>query len=227
MKLKLSKNINPRLIIVILGVFLITAIVIILFLTKRPIKIPPYTATYQVNTQINFGDVYNYQTEKVIVSQLNGFYKSERFVNDIALLESTYNNKDGFFLCSQNDEFDCKRLGDTLTKNVGKPPKIEGLKISSSIAKTVYVSGGDRPCHETTYTLSAASDKNASIQDITATVCLDDKFRIPLEASFTARYHVNDITEIKSLTIKQTRTLTDLNTTPNLSPSDFTAPTAN
>ncbi len=225
MKLKLPKKINPRLIIIILGVFLITAIVIILFLTKRPIKVPPYTATYQVETQTTFGDIYNYQTEKVIVSHLEGLYKSERFVNDIALLESTYNNKDGFFLCSQNDEFDCKKLGDALTKNVGKPPKVEGLKISSPVAKKVYVAGGDRPCHETTYTLPTASDKNASIQNFTATVCLDDEFRIPLEASFTARYRVNDITQIKDLTIEQTRTLTDLNTTPNLSPSDFTAPT--
>lgn len=226
MKLKeLLKTKNRRLVFIILGVLLLSALALTLFIKFKPVKVPPYTATYQVDTQITFGDINNYQTEKVVVSRLDNLWKSERFVNDIALLESTYNTPEGgYILCSQNEDFDCKKLGDALTKNVGRPPKIDGLKISRAVTQKINIAGEDRSCRETTYTLPTASDKKASIQDLTASVCIDDKLQIPLTASLTARYRVNDITEIKNLTIEQTRTLTDLNTAPNLSPSDFTAP---
>ena len=218
---------HRRLLFILLGIILLTTLALTLFVMARPIKVPPYIATYQVETQTTFGDIYNQQIEKIVVSHFNSLYKSERFVNDIALLESTYNTPDGFILCSQNEDFNCRRLGDALTKNVGKPPKVEGLKKSLSVAKKVYVAGQDRPCRETTYTLPTASDKNTSIQNLTASVCLDDKLQIPLEASFTAHYRVNDITEFKDLTIDQARIITDLNINPTLSPSDFTAPAAN
>ena len=199
---------HRRLLFILLGIILLTTLALTLFVMARPIKVPPYIATYQVETQTTFGDIYNQQIEKIVVSHFNSLYKSERFVNDIALLESTYNTPDGFILCSQNEDFNCRRLGDALTKNV-------------------YVAGQDRPCRETTYTLPTASDKNTSIQNLTASVCLDDKLQIPLEASFTAHYRVNDITEFKDLTIDQARIITDLNINPTLSPSDFTAPAAN
>ena len=220
----LTKHRRPLLIF--LGIILLTALALILLPLLKPAKISLYTATYQVETQTTFGDVYHNQAEKVIVSHFNGLYKSERFVNEIALLESTYNTPEGFVLCSHNEGFDCQRLGDALIKNVGRPPKIKGLKKSSPVAKKINIENQDRPCHETTYALPTATDKNAPIQDLTASVCLDDELQIPLTASFTARYRVNDITELKDLTIGKSRTLTGLNTAPNLSVSDFVAPTA-
>lgn len=226
MKFKeLLKIKNRRLLLIGLGVVLLSALALTLFLKLKPVKVPPYTATYLVETMTTFGDINNYQSEKVIVSRLGNLWKSERFVNDIALLESTYNTPEGgYVLCSQNGDFDCKKLGDALTKNVGHPPKVEGLKISRPTAMKINIAGEDRSCRETTYTFPTASDKNASIQDLTASVCIDNELQIPLTAGFTAHYRINDITEIKDLTIEQTRTLTDLNTTPNLSSSDFTAP---
>lgn len=221
----LTKHRRPFL--VSLSVVLLTTLALILFLTLKPTKTPPYTATYRVETQTTFGDIYQNQTEKVIVSRLGSSWKSERFVNDIALLASTYNTPEGFSFCSQNEDedFDCRRLGDALTKNVGRPPKIDGLKKSSPISQKINIAGQDRACHETTYTLPTATDPNALIQNLTASVCLDDKLQIPLTASLTAHYRVNDITELKDLTIEQTRTLTNLDIAPTLSTSDFIAPT--
>lgn len=208
------------------GVILLASLGLVLFLKLKPIKISPYTATYQVETKTTFGEIYQYRTEKIIVNRLGNSWKTERLVNDIGLLESTYNTPEGYTLCSQNEDFDCQRLGDALTKNIDRPPKIDGLNISRPVTQKINFAGTDRSCRETTYTLPAATDKNALLQDLTATVCLDEQLRLPLTTSLTVRYRVNDITEVRDLTIEQTRTLTDLNLTPNLSESDFTAPAA-
>lgn len=212
--------------LLILGIIIAATIIFILFLVlNRTTKIIPYIATYQVDTTFTFGDITNYQNEKIIISHLDGRYKSEHFVNDIALLKATYNTPDGgFIFCSQNEAFDCQRLGDALSKNVGRPPKIDGLQKSSPIAQQINIAGIDRSCHETTYTLPAATDKNAFLQKLTATVCIDDELKIPLIAILTVDYRINDITQYRDLNINQTRTLTELDLTPSLSPSDFAAP---
>ncbi len=223
--LRLVKRRRPLLIF--LSIVLLTILALTLFLTLKSTNVSPYTATYQIETQITFGDVYNQQTEKVIVNHLNGLYKSQRFVNDIVLLESMHNTPEGFVRCSLNEDevFDCQRLGEALTKNIGRPPKVKGLQKSSPTSQKINLAGQDRPCQETTYTLPSAPDPNDPVQGLTATVCIDEQLHIPLTASFTIHYKVNDITQIKDLTVEQTRTITELNTTPNLSISDFAAPT--
>lgn len=218
---------HRRPLLVSLGSVLFLALALALFLRlKKPVPIPPYIATYTLETQTTFGNIKHSQTEKIVVSHLDNLYKSSRFVRDIALLESTYNTPDGFTLCLHNENIDCKRLGDALTKSVGRPPRIKGLKKSSRTAKMVNIEGNDRPCHETTYSLPTAIDKNALIQNLTATVCLDDQLQIPLTASFTAHYRISDITKLEDFTIEQSRTVINLDTAPVLSASDFTAPEA-
>lgn len=217
---------HRRPLLISLAIILLAALGLVIFLKLKPVKVPPYTATYQVETKKTFGDIYQSQTEKVVVSRLGNSWKSERFVNDIALLESTYNTPDGFILCSHNEDedFDCQRLGDTLTKNIGNPPKIDGLQKSPPLSQKIDLETQIRSCQETTYTLPTATDKNALIQDLTASVCIDDNLLIPITARLIIHYRVNDITEIRDLTIEQTRILTSLDTAPTISASDFVAP---